>query len=79
MSIEIIEDDDGVIKAPHASLMRHYPLDKLEREVYELLNEKGELPLSRIWKKFDCHLWEMNYVLSRLREKGLIEEKDLSL
>ena len=77
MSREIIEDEDGVIKAPHASLVKRYPLDKLEREVYEVLKEEGELPLSRIWKRFECHLWEMNYVLKRLKERGLIEERDL--
>ena len=78
MSIEIIPDEDGVIKGFHASLVRHYPLEKLEREIYKILSEDGELSLSGIWKRFDCHLWEISYVLKRLKEKGLIEEKDIS-
>jgi DNA-binding Lrp family transcriptional regulator len=77
MSTNVIEDDDSVIKAPHASLVNHCSLDKLEKDVYNFLNEDGKLPLSSIWKRFGCHLWEMNYVLKRLKEKGLIEEKDL--
>lgn len=51
-------------------------LDKLEREVHELLTRKRILPLSKIWKNFDCHLWELNYVLKRLKEKGLVEKRD---
>ena len=51
-------------------------LDKLEREVHELLTRKRILPLSKIWKNFDCHLWELNYVLKRLKGKGLVEERD---
>lgn len=78
MTTIVIEDEDGVIKAPHPSLVRRYPLDKLETEVYEILKEEGTLPLSRIWKRFECHLWEINYVLKKLVEKGLVEEKDLS-
>ncbi len=77
MTTNVIEDDDGVIKTPHASLVNHCALDKLEKDVYDLLSKEGELPLSMIWKKFECHLWEMNYVLKRLKEKGLVEERNL--
>ncbi len=77
MSTNVLEDDDGVIKTPHASLVNHCSLDKLEKDVYEFLGKDGELPLSTIWKKFGCHLWEINYVLKKLKEKGLIEERDL--
>lgn len=79
MSMEIITDEDGVIKGFHAYLTKRCPLDKLEREVYEVLRKEGGQPLSRLWRKFDCHLWEISYVLRRLKEKGLIEEKDLSV
>jgi hypothetical protein len=69
-----LEDEEGVVKGPHYYLLRRYPLEKLEGEVYELLREKGSIPLSAIWRSFDCHLWEVCAVLRRLREKGLIEE-----
>jgi hypothetical protein len=69
-----LEDDEGVVKGPHYYLLKRYPLEKLEREVYELLSDRGSLPLSAIWRKFDCHLWEICAVLRRLNEKGLIEE-----
>jgi len=69
-----LEDEEGVVKGPHAYLLRRYPLEKLEREVYHLLREKGSMPLSAIWRSFDCHLWEVCAVLKRLRERGLIEE-----
>ena len=74
--MSVIRDEDGAIKTAHYSLIRRYPLDKLEREVLELLTRKRILPLSKIWKNFDCHLWELNYVLKRLKEKGLSEERD---
>ena len=76
--MSVIRDEDGVIKTAHYSLIRQYPLDKLEGEVLELLRSEGTLPLSKIWKRFDCHLWELNYVLKRLKEKGLVEEAEYS-
>ncbi len=73
MAVEL-EDEEGVVKGPHPYLLKRYPLEKLEREVYQLLKERGSAPLSFIWRSFDCHLWEVCAVLRRLREKGLIEE-----
>jgi len=73
MAVEV-EDEEGVVKGPHPYLLRRYPLEKLEREVYQLLRERGSMPLSAIWRSFDCHLWEICAVLKRLRDKGLIEE-----
>jgi len=73
MSVEL-EDEEGVVKGPHYFLLRRYPLEKLEREVYELLKERGPMPLSAIWRNFDCHLWEVSAVLRRLKEKGLVQE-----
>ncbi len=78
MATKVIEDDGGVIITPHASLVNHCALDKLERDVYDVLAQEGGLPLSAIWKRFGCHLWEVNYVLKRLKEKGLLEERNLS-
>jgi len=77
MAIEL-DDDEGVVKGPHHYLLKRYPLEKLEKEVYELLKEKGSMPLSAIWRKIDCHLWEVCAVLRRLKEKGLVEESPLS-
>lgn len=74
--MSVIRDEDGVVKTAHYSLIRRYPLDKLEKEVLEFLVREGTLPLSKIWKNFDCHLWELNYVLKRLKERGLVEERD---
>jgi len=73
MAIDL-EDEEEVVKGPHHYLLKRYPLGKLENEVYELLKERGSMPLSAIWKSFGCHLWEISTVLKRLKEKGLIEE-----
>jgi len=74
MAVEL-EDEEGVVKGPHPYLLRCYPLEKLEREVYQLLRERGAMPLSAIWRSFDCHLWEVCAALRRLKEKGLIREE----
>jgi len=73
MAVEF-EDEEGVVKGPHPYLLRRYPLEKLEMEVYQLLRERGAMPLSAIWRSFDCHLWEVCTALRRLKEKGLIAE-----
>lgn len=76
MSEEEIEDHEGVIKGPHASLERRRSLDELEKSVLEVLKKEKSLALSNLWRRSDCHLWELAEVLRRLREKGLVEEKD---
>lgn len=73
-----LEDREGVIKGPHYYLIERRSLDELEREVYALLRERGRMPLSALWRRFNCHLWEIVAVLDRLKEKGLIEEIDLN-
>jgi len=75
----IIEDEEGVVKGPHIYLFKRYPLEKLEREILQLLKERGSLPLSAIWRNFDCHLWEVCAALRRLKRRGLLEESDLAL
>ena len=70
----ILEDEEGVVKGAHLYLLKHYPLDRLEREILQLLEERGPLPLSAIWRNFDCHLWEVCAALRRLKKKGLLEE-----
>mgnify|MGYP000232781130 CR=1 FL=1 len=72
----IIEDEEGVIKGAHYYLLKRYPLDRLEEEILQLLKEKESLPLSAIWRNFDCHLWEVCAALRRLKKKGLLEESD---
>lgn len=69
-----LEDEEGVIKGPHYYLIKHCSLDELEGEVYTLLKEKRSMPLSVLWKRFNCHLWEIVAVLCRLKKKGLVEE-----
>ncbi|MEM2342136.1 MAG: Lrp/AsnC family transcriptional regulator [Candidatus Bathyarchaeia archaeon] len=77
MATEIsLKDEEWVIKGPHYYLIRRRSLDDLEREAYTLLKESGSMPLSAIWRKLDCHLWEAVAALRRLKEKGLVEEFD---
>jgi len=72
----IIEDEENVIKGAHYYLFKRYPLKKLEKEILQLLEENGPMPLSAIWRSFDCHLWEVCTALRRLKKKGLLEESD---
>lgn len=74
-SVEL-EDEEGVIKGPHHYLIKRRPLDDLEGEIYILLAEKGPMPLSALWRKLNCHLWELTAALKRLKDKGLLEEMD---
>jgi len=79
MAAEIsLEDEEWVVKGPHHYLIRRHPLDNLESEVYRILREKGPMPLSAIWRRLDCHLWEVTAALRRLKEKGLVEEFDVT-
>jgi len=75
----ILEDEEGVVKGAHYYLFKRYPLERLEREILKLLEEKGPLPLSSIWRSFDCHLWEICAALRRLKKKGLLEESDSTI
>jgi DNA-binding Lrp family transcriptional regulator len=74
-----LEDEEGVIKGAHYYLVRQRSLDELEKEVCDLLRRRGPLPLSAIWRNSDCHLWEVSAVLTRLKEKGQVEESDVTL
>ena len=71
-----LEDDEGVIIGPHDSLENQWPLDELEKEVYSAIVEEKQVSLSKLWKKFGCHLWELVAVLNRLKRKGLVTEQD---
>jgi len=72
----ILEDEENVIKGVHYYLLKRCSLEKLEEDLLRLLEEKGALPLSAIWRRFDCHLWEISAALRRLKNKGLVEELD---
>ncbi len=77
MSVRInLEDEEMVVKGPHYYLIKRSSLENLENEVYTLLREKGPMPLSALWRRLNCHLWELTAALRRLERKGLIEEKD---
>ena len=79
MSTVILEDEEGVIKGAHYYLFKRCSLERLEREILKLLEERGSLPLSAIWRRFDCHLWEVCAALRRLKRRGLLEESDAAL
>jgi len=78
MSI-ILEDEENVIKGAHYYLFKRCSLEKLEKEILKLLEEKRSLPLSAIWRTFDCHLWEISAALRRLKKKGLLEELESTI
>jgi len=75
--MKAISDEEGVIVGAHEELVIQYPLKKLEDELYRYLKEKGEVPLSALWREFNCHLWELNQALKRLKEKGLVQEREI--
>lgn len=71
-----LEDEEGVVKGPHHYLIKKRSLDEIESEAYSILMEHGSMPLSEIWRRLDCHLWEASAALMRLKKKGLVEETD---
>lgn len=73
-----LEDEEGVVKGPHHYLLKKRPIRDLEMEAYRLLKERGSMPLSALWRRLNCHLWEAAEALRRLKERGLVEERDIS-
>jgi len=73
-----LEDDEWVVKGPHYYLIERRPIEEIEKEIYRLLEEHGPMPLSALWRKLNCHLWEVSAALRRLKSKGLIEEGEAS-
>ena len=71
-----LEDREGVIKGPHYYLVEQHPLDELERRIHAILAEEGAMPLSALWRRLNCHLWEVVAALERLKDKGLVEEAE---
>jgi hypothetical protein len=35
------------------------------------------MSLSALWKEADCHLWELDAALNRLKRRGLLIESEL--
>ena len=68
------EDSEWVVKGPHASMVIKHPIELLEREVLSLLRGRGEMRLSQIWLRCNCHLWEVSLALKRLKDKELVDE-----
>ena len=71
-----LDDEEGVIKGVHYYLYKRHSLKDIETEILKLLEEKGAMPLSVMWRKLNCHLWEASAALRHLKEKGLVEELD---
>jgi len=49
-----LEDKDGALKVAHHHLFKRYPLDKLGRK---FKSSGRSMPLSLIWRNFECYLW----------------------
>ncbi len=67
--------EEWVVLGPHEYLLEKADLEDLERKVYELIRREGKLPVSKIWRVSSCHLWELDAVLKRLKDKGLVIEE----
>lgn len=67
--------DEWVVVGPHEYLLEKADLDDLEKKVYGVLKEGKRMPVSKIWRAIPCHLWELDMVLKRLRDKGLVTEE----
>ncbi|MBO3797986.1 MAG: hypothetical protein QXU11_00835 [Thermoproteota archaeon] len=67
--------EEWVVVGPHEYLAEKADLEELERKVYEVLKNRKCMPLSAIWRSVPCHLWELDAVLKRLKDKGLVTEE----
>lgn len=67
--------EEWVVLGPHEYLLEMADLEELEEKVYELIKREGRLSLSKIWRSVPCHLWELDVVLKRLKDKGLVIEE----
>ena len=66
-----------VVTGPHEMLAVTKDPDELDRLLLNLLRSRGTMSLSALWKEADCHLWEVDAALCRLKEKGLVAESEL--
>ncbi|MBO3840867.1 MAG: hypothetical protein FGF48_00405 [Candidatus Brockarchaeota archaeon] len=67
--------EEWVVVGPHEYLLETADLEELEKKVYEALKKGKRMPLSGIWRSAPCHLWELDAVLKRLKDKGLVTEE----
>jgi hypothetical protein len=68
------DDKEWVVKGPHSSMAIKHPIELIEKEILSLFRIHGEMRLSEIWLRCNCHLWEVSLALKRLKDKGLLEE-----
>lgn len=66
--------EEWVILGPHVYLAEKADLDELEKKVYEVLKRGKRMAVSEIWRAVPCHLWELDAVLKKLKDEGLIKE-----
>lgn len=66
--------DSLIVVGPHLDLIISRDSIELEDEVMRLLKENGRMPVSSIWRKLRCHLWEVDAALRDLESRGLIVE-----
>jgi hypothetical protein len=74
---EFPEEFSKIVLGAHKSLSRRRNIEEVEKELIEKISVEGEVRLSKLWLTSDCHLWEIVYALNRLKEKGLVEEKEV--
>ncbi|MGQ9478932.1 MAG: hypothetical protein ACUVQ0_02780 [Thermoproteota archaeon] len=67
--------EEWALLGPHEYLSKKADLDELEKKVYSILEKGGPMPVSKIWRLADCHLWELDAVLRRLRDRRIISEE----
>ena len=71
------EDEEWIVKGPHASMAITHSIEHLEDRILSLLQAHREMRLSQIWRMLNCHLWEVSLALKRLKDKGLVRESPL--
>ncbi len=71
-------EDSYVVVGAHWDLLVQKDPTKLEDEILRLLKENKRMSVSSIWKRTGCHLWEVDAALSRLMNRDLVTETELS-
>jgi len=66
-----------VVIAPHEMLAIKRDPDELDEIVLDLIKARGPMGLSLLWRDTNCHLWELDASLNRLKRRGLLIESDL--
>ena len=66
-----------IVTGPHEMLAITKDPDELDKLLLDLLKSRGTMSLSALWKEADCHLWELDASLRRLKDRGLVVESEL--